>query len=269
MKTATAIVGNPVSHSLSPLIHQHWMSKYGIAGSYERIEIARENFASEFPLLKNKNLRGVNITVPFKESVLPFIDEMSESAAVMGAVNTVVFDKKTSGYNTDAEGFRLMLADGGWAGSGRRLVMLGAGGAARAVLHALKDSFEQIIIINRDISRAEKLSPSAIIKNWAEAPEFLHDCDLLVNTTSLGMKGQPELELDISNLPTAAFVADIIYVPEKTKLLKQAEARGNRIIGGLGMLLHQAAAAFEIWHGIRPEIDGVLVGKLAEELKTR
>jgi shikimate dehydrogenase len=207
--------------------------------------------------------------VPFKESVLPFIDEISESAAAIGAVNTVVFDKKTSGYNTDAEGFRLMLADGGWPGSGRRLVMLGSGGAARAVLYALKNSFEQIVIINRDISRAEKLSSTAIIKDWAEAPEFLHECDLLVNTTSLGMKGQPELELDISNLPVAAFVADIVYVPEKTGLLQRAEARGNRIIGGIGMLLHQAAAAFELWHGIRPEIDGALVGKLAEELKIR
>ena len=257
------VIGHPVAHSKSPALHNAWMARYGIHGLYEKIDIVPGDLAGRFPKLQAQGYAGINVTVPHKESVLALCDHLDDTARAIGAVNTVTFGQDGArGFNTDSFGFLENLRSV-WAGRGPAVV-LGAGGAARAAVHALKSAgFSSIVVINRTPERAEHFAQDfgvdvGLWGNWS----VLSSAALLVNTTSLGMAGQPSLEIDLRALPKEAAVYDIVYTPRMTELLTAARARGNSVVTGFGMLVHQARKAFEIWTGILPERDN----KLEEEL---
>ncbi len=231
-------------------------------GAYERIATPPGEFARFARGVGVGGLRGANVTVPYKEEAFAACDRLTPSARAIGAVNTLWREGGDLwGDNTDAEGFLGSLdeATPEWRRATRSALVLGAGGAARAVVHALRSiGVERVTIANRTLDRARALAtasgPGAGARAWDEAGAALGEVDLLVNATTLGMTGQPAFELDLSRLAPRAIVADIVYVPLKTSLLADAERRGHRVVGGLGMLLHQAAPGFERWFGVRPAV---------------
>lgn len=257
------IIGWPVSHSRSPILHGYWLRKYAIAGSYEYIPIAPENFSAEFRALPSQGFVGANVTIPHKQAAMLCCDELDSVSKRLGAVNTVVIrDGRFYGSNTDGFGFmqNLRLSAPDWKPQSGPAVIIGAGGAARAVIAALCDAgVNEIRLFNRTRARADRLAADlggpVMTGDWAGLNAALEDCGLLVNCSSLGMKGQPELEISLQKLPLAAFVYDLVYTPLCTPLLAAASARGNPIIDGLGMLLHQARPGFAAWFGIMPEVD--------------
>jgi len=256
------VTGWPISHSRSPIIHGYWLNRHRINGSYEKIATPPADFASFARGVGVGDLRGANVTVPHKEAAFALCDRVTEAARAIGAVNTLWReDGLLWGDNTDAEGFARNMEEEapGWREGARSALVLGAGGAARAILHALLSSgVERVAIANRTPDRARALAEGAgsrvAFQDWRDVETKLGEVDLLVNTTSLGMSGQSELALDISVLAPRAIVADIVYVPLRTALLEQALRRGHRVVGGLGMLLHQAAPGFERWFGVRPVV---------------
>ncbi len=264
------VMGWPVSHSLSPRLHGHWLARYQINGSYEAIAVEPEDLPSALSQLAETGFRGVNLTVPHKETALALVDKIDETAKRIGAINTIVVadDGALAGSNTDAFGFIENLRDhvpdqvaAGW--SGRPVTVLGAGGAARAVCTALLDcGVGEIRLVNRTADRAVALSETlaglaerATIYAWSDRAAALADTGLLVNTTVLGMRGQEPLALDLAKLPGDATVNDIVYTPLETDLLAQARRRGNPVVDGLGMLLHQARPGFQAWFGVEPTVD--------------
>jgi shikimate dehydrogenase len=259
-----------VAHSLSPKLHGYWLKKYGIEGEYRALAIEPKNLKEAVTSLPQRGWRGCNLTLPHKETVLAFLDFVDEAAKIIGAVNTIIVDANNLlyGSNTDAYGFTENIRPG--LSQKNKAVILGAGGAARAVCYALVQlDFAEIILINRTPERAQALaaqSPGKIItRTWGERSALLKNANLLVNTTSLGMTGKEPLDIDLAALPQSALVTDIVYTPLMTPLLKQAQARGNAIIDGLGMLMHQAVPGFEAWFGVRPEVTGELNRHLLNE----
>ncbi|MBS28200.1 MAG: shikimate dehydrogenase [Alphaproteobacteria bacterium] len=262
------VMGWPIAHSLSPHLHGHWLSRYEIAGSYEALPVEPDDLAAVLGALHNDGFRGVNLTVPHKEAALDMVDRLDDMARRIGAVNTIVVDDDgaLSATNTDAfgliENIRAMAPDrtAGVFG-GRPAVILGAGGAARAAVVGLADlGVTELRVINRTVARAEALAgiagPARLSAvGWDGAPGALADAGLLVNTSTLGMDGQPPLDLDLEALPDDAVVNDIVYAPLETGLLVRARARGNHVVDGLGMLLHQARGGFRAWFGVDPEVD--------------
>lgn len=259
------VVGHPIAHSRSPLIHGHWLRRYGIDGTYERIDVPPDGFAGFLASLPANGFVGGNVTVPHKEAAFALAATRSARAERIGAVNTLVLgrDGAIHADNTDALGFVAHVDESLGADWTERLegsvVVLGAGGAARAIAVGLLDrGVRRILVANRTPARAlalTRLDPERIgCVDWEELPRVLETCGLLVNTTSLGMKGQPPLGLDLSPLPGTAAVADIVYAPLETDLLASARARRLRTVDGLGMLLHQAAPGFAQWFGVRPEV---------------
>jgi shikimate dehydrogenase len=274
-KRRAFVCGHPIAHSRSPLIHGYWLEELGIAGSYERVDAAPDDFPRFLSSLRRNGFAGGNVTLPHKEAAFMAVEKRDPAAEVIGAVNTLWFDQDGAlcGGNTDAYGFAANLDDEvpQWT-KGRRAVVLGAGGAARAVIHALKDrGYDDIRIVNRTPARAEALAvhfaPGVSTHEWGCAADLSSDTDLLVNTTSLGMKGAPALEVDLSPLPMHAVVADIVYVPLETELLKAAKARGLAIAEGLGMLLHQAVPGFEHWFGRRPTVSEALRSRIVANME--
>ena len=270
------VVGWPVGHSLSPRLHGFWLEHHGIDGAYLPLAVAPEHFETALRGLGEAGFRGVNVTIPHKRTALALCDEVAPLAARIGAVNTLVFeDGRLKGSNTDAFGFLENLRQGASAGeppawdptAGPALI-LGAGGAARAVAVALLDAgTPDLRLANRTAARAEALAQELGAQElggqvtavpWARRGAALEDLALLVNTTSLGMAGEPPLELDLDPLPTGALVTDIVYAPLETDLLARARARGNPVVDGLGMLLHQARPGFEAWFGVAPEVTAEL-----------
>lgn len=257
------VIGYPISHSKSPLIHNHWLDRYGIAGDYSAIEVAPENLESDIARLAGAGFAGFNVTIPHKQAVMPLCATLDPTARAIGAVNTIVIrDGALHGMNTDAFGFLENLQKSSFGADfiHRPAVVLGAGGAARAVVHALLNAGAgRILLTNRTMGKIGDIVAMApdVIEPvaWDDKNAALTGAGLLVNTTSLGMTGQPELEIDLSLLPQDAVVCDIVYAPLMTAFLQQAETRGNQIVTGIGMLLHQARPAFEQWFGILPEID--------------
>lgn len=273
------VMGWPVSHSLSPALHNRWLKRYGIDGAYVPLPVSPEHFPQALRLLAQMGFRGVNVTVPHKEAALHAVDRIDDQARRIGAVNTVVMGEDGSliGRNTDGEGFLAALrARVPGAVPEGVCVLIGAGGAARAIAVALLDSgVEALLIVNRGAERATALAmalrasfPEARIQtvNWVHRAETLAEASLVVNTTSLGMVGMPPLDLSLDALGKSAIVYDIVYNPLKTPLLARAEAEGHRIVGGLGMLLHQAVPGFEAWFGVRPEVDEALEAFLAARI---
>jgi shikimate dehydrogenase len=253
------VVGHPIRHSRSPLIHGHWLKEHGLAGSYERVDVAPEDFEGFFRGFAKEGFRGGNVTIPHKEAAFRLVDVTTERARRLEAVNTLwVEDGRVHGDNTDVAGFIANLDQtlGAWA-AGMALV-LGAGGAARGVIAGLLDRVGRIVVANRTEGKAQELvrfAPGRIEPAaWRDVPERLAQADLLVNTTSCGMAGHPPLDVDITPLPDHAVVTDIVYVPLETALLGQARARGLRAVDGLGMLLHQAVPGFARWFGVTPAV---------------
>ena len=257
------VCGHPIAHSRSPTIHGYWLNKYGIAGSYEAIDVAPQNAASFFAALKERGFVGGNVTIPHKEAAFAAAVRRDEAAEKIGAVNTLWFeDGVLCGGNTDAAGFAANLDEHApeWTKAGAAVV-LGAGGAARAVIHALKErGFTDIRVTNRTVARAVELADRfgpGVTAHPAPTKKLLGDAGLLVNTTALGMAGKPgadELPANPDLLPRHAIVTDIVYVPLETPLLKAARASGLKTVDGLGMLLHQAAPGFARWFGRRPVV---------------
>jgi shikimate dehydrogenase len=265
-----AIVGWPVEHSRSPALHGYWLRKYGIEGHYGRLPVEPKPEALKALvdfLRKTPNARGCNLTLPHKIDIMPLLDRIHPDAERIGAVNTVIKqpDGSLEGRNSDGFGFVSALRQGAphWQAKDGPAVVLGAGGAARAVVASLVDAgVPELRLINRTQQAAINLGVAftprdgrqIMIERWDERSAMLDGATLLVNTTSLGMKGQPPLELDLARLPANAVVDDIVYVPLETDLLATARKRGNTCIDGLGMLLHQGRMGFEAWFGQTVEV---------------
>ena len=259
------VCGHPIAHSRSPMIHGHWLREYRIAGSYRAIDVTPRDFPDFLRGLPRSGLAGGNVTIPHKEAAYAGVVERDEAAEIIGAVNTLwLHEGELRGGNTDVHGFAANLDQFApeWRKS-EHAVVLGAGGAARAVVYALKEAgIGEIRIVNRTRERAielrDRFGPAITAAGLEALPEALVDADLLVNTTSLGMHGNAELPADPGMLPDHAIVTDIVYVPLKTPLLEAAERRALKTVDGLGMLLHQAAPAFARWFGRMPEVTDAL-----------
>lgn len=257
------VVGWPVAHSRSPRLHGFWLDRHGIDGAYVPLAVHPDNLDRAIRALPALGFRGVNVTVPHKRTVMPICDRIDPLADRIGAVNTIVagVDGSLTGSNTDAFGFVENLRQSGeWNPAGGSAAVIGAGGAARAVCVGLIDAgVPEIRLVNRTENRARALAdefgPKIHAMPWARREDSLDGATLLVNTTSLGMTGQPALELTLDALPADAVVNDIVYAPLETDLLAAARARGNPVVDGLGMLLHQARPAFEAWFGVMPAVD--------------
>jgi shikimate dehydrogenase len=273
------IMGWPVAHSRSPLLHGFWLRDSGIDGAYVPLPVRPEHIEDALRALPVLGFRGCNLTIPHKQAALSVVDRVQPLARRIGAVNTIVVasDGNLEAWNTDAFGFRENLREAvpNWYPAAGPAVVLGAGGSARAVVAALTDTgVGEIRIVNRTLSRAEAVArdlstPTTriTIHSWAEANRVQREAGLLVNTTSLGMTGEPPLVLDLSALRPSAPVVDIVYVPLETGLLAAARRRGHPVVDGLGMLLHQGRPGFEAWFGasveVTPELRSAIVATLA------
>lgn len=269
MTKRAAVIGHPINHSKSPLIHQYWIEKYRLAATYEALDIAPEKLEGAIRSLAEQ-YAGFNVTLPHKEKILTLCDEIDELARNVGAVNTVTIENgKLYGTNTDVFGFteNIKSKEPGFDFSSGPAVILGAGGAARAIVYALiTEGVPEIRIVNRTKEKAEiliKKFKNSRVWDWQERDQSLSGANLLVNTTSMGMKGQPELEMDLNKLPKTALVNDIVYAPLMTDLLIRAQDRGNKTVTGIGMLLHQARPAFHSWFGVMPDVDTELEKRVA------
>ena len=268
------VIGWPIEQSRSPLIHGHWLQTHNIGGSYEKYAVAPEELPHFIAQLTEKNLSGINVTIPHKELVLQLADKVTETAKAIGAANTLWFENnQLVADNTDSYGFITHLKNNAphWSPNHPAMI-LGAGGAARAIIHALKTAgVPKIYLTNRTKTRAENLAeefglPVKVIP-WQDKEQHLNDTHLLVNSTSLGMTGKPPLEINLTTMPTAAIVYDIVYVPLETELLSTAKSLGLTPIDGLGMLLHQAVPGFEQWFGTRPIVTDDLRQLIVNDLE--
>lgn len=264
------IIGWPVSHSRSPRLHGHWLERYGIDGAYMPLPVRPEHFASAVMGLQHAGFAGANVTIPHKIAAFEICDVVEESARRAGAVNTLVFNGgRVSGSNTDGWGFLAHLRANGLAMPCGPALLLGAGGAARAIASVLLEAGVPVTVTNRTPDRAERLAsdlPRLGLVPWEARAEATADAALLVNTTSLGMHGHPGLDLPLDHASPSLVVCDIVYVPLETPLLAEARARGLQAVDGLGMLLHQAVPGFHAWFGVMPEVDDQLRHFVARDL---
>lgn len=263
-----ALLGDPVAHSLSPLLHNHWFERYGVDGVYLALRVPAPDLAATVRLLPRLGFLGFNVTLPHKEAAFHLVDRHDAAAARIGAVNTILVEPEGTllGRNTDGEGFlhHLRAECPSWRPTAAPAVLLGAGGAARAIAAALLEAgVPDLRIANRTRERAAALAAwladhfplQPVVVPWEQRAEALAGAGLLVNCTSLGMRGKPPLELPLDALPRSAIVADIVYVPLETDLLQQARRRGHPVVDGLGMLIYQAVPGFRHWGGIDPQPD--------------
>ena len=268
------VIGWPIAHSRSPLIHRHWLAKYAIAGRYTKEAVKPGHLAGFLAGLADRGFAGVNVTVPHKEAVLALADHREPVAMAIGAANTLWFDGgRLYATNTDADGFMANLTQLApeWRRGDGPVAVLGAGGAARAILYGFAQAgVGEIRLLNRTRSRAERLAeafgPAVRVHDWGERERALGDVGVLVNATSLGMAGASELAIDLGALPDHAVVADIVYAPLETNLLRAARGRGLATVDGLGMLMHQAVPGFEKWFGVRPDVTPELRQALERDL---
>jgi shikimate dehydrogenase len=258
------VIGSPIAHSKSPQLHGHWLKTYGIAGHYIPMDVASDDLAAVIKTLPKMGFVGVNITIPHKETVLSIADLVTDRAILIGAANTLIFrkDGKIHADNTDGYGFLENLKTGapGWQPKAGPAAILGAGGAARAVIASLLDAgVPEILLSNRTRVRAEKLQSDfgsrVRVMDWVQAGNMIEHASLVVNTTSLGMIGKGEMRVPLDGLNQGTVVTDLVYAPLKTHFLETAEQMGCVTVDGLGMLLHQAVPGFERWFGKRPEVD--------------
>jgi shikimate dehydrogenase len=257
------VMGWPVAHTRSPAIHNHWIAKYGLKGAYVQLPVQPERLETAIRGLAALGFAGCNVTVPHKVSAMRFMDELHPAARRVAAINTIVVqpDGRLLGMNNDGAGYIQSLhdADATWRGDAGPALVLGAGGAARAIVVALLDEgVPELRITNRTLERAQELANDfgdrVKVVPWAERNEAMAGVSLLVNTTSLGMHGQAPLDVALDALPLEAMVSDAVYIPLETPLLADARKAGHRTVNGLGMLLNQARPAFQSWFGVLPEV---------------
>ncbi len=275
------VIGHPVAHSLSPALHEYWLAEHGIDGAYIPLNLGEEHFSSALDTLYNAGFQGANVTLPHKARAFAVAREHDESARLTGAVNTLIRreDGGFLGKNTDVQGFIENLRTGGIDPTTlNHALILGAGGAGRGVAAGLAlHGCRMITFANRTLSSAERLAQELSASlgtarfqavSWHERNSAAESADLLVNTTQLGMHGQQPLDFDVHCLPASASVCDIVYNPLETQLLSAARGRGLHVVGGLGMLLHQAAPGFEAWFGVRPRVTSELYAHIARMIGT-
>lgn len=265
----TGLIGHPVKHSKSPVLHCHWLKKYNINGTYDLHDTTPEELETKIRTLTDQNYTGFNVTIPYKESIFNLCDTLDDLACTVGAVNTVtVQNGKLHGTNTDVFGFieNFKIETQDFDLTKGPAVILGAGGAAKAVIHGLLiEGVQQIRLLNRTKDKAEALREQTLypkkisIIEWNKRNDALRDAHVLINTTALGMQGYPDLDISLKHLPPGAAVSDIVYNPLDTGLLQCAKENGYITAPGIGMLIHQARKAFELWHGLLPDVDDSLV----------
>jgi shikimate dehydrogenase len=261
------VIGDPVAHSLSPRLHGHWLARYGLRGYYVPMRVAQSDLAEVLRTLPLMGFAGVNVTIPHKEHVLSLVDKVTDRAALIGAANTLTFTARDriQADNTDGTGFlaNIRQAIPGWSASMGPALVLGSGGAAKAIVWALlSDGAPVVHVANRTRARAdglkEQFGARVSPQDWTTIPDLVREAALIVNTTSLGMQGQPPLGVDLGGATPRTVVTDIVYTPLRTELLEQAEALGCQTVDGLGMLLHQAVPGFERWFSYTPMVDDEL-----------
>jgi len=269
------LLGWPVAHSRSPVIHNHWLAHYGIPGRYVLFGVPPEKLEAAVRGIAALGLRGCNVTTPHKQAIFPLLDRVDDLACRIGAINTVVVEKDgtLTGFNNDGNGFIQSLRDidPKWRPDSGPVLVLGAGGAARAVVASLAaQGAKEIRLANRTPDKAQEIaaavSPVVKVLPWERREEALDGVALLANATSLGSAGKPSLEIALDRLPKGALVGDLIYVPPETPLLAAARKRGNVTVNGLGLLLNQARPAFNAWFGVMPEITPALKQAIAATL---
>ena len=274
MKKA-CVIGWPIAHSRSPIIHNYWLAKYGLEGLYERRPVSPQELPEFLRNLAEHGYVGCNVTIPHKEAALQHIHHFDDVVARTGSLNTVyLVGSKTHATSTDGEGFyqNLIATVPGLSLQGKRAILLGAGGSAKAIIERLLwTGIGEICVMNRTSAKIEELKASfgSVIKALP-IDHYVSESKsaaLLINATSQGMTGQPKLDIDLSALPSDAVVADLVYVPLETNLIKMAKARGLRTVGGLGMLLHQAVVGFEKWFGVRPEVTAEIHNLVAADIE--
>ncbi|WP_435230580.1 shikimate dehydrogenase [Pseudopelagicola sp. nBUS_20] len=260
----SGVIGDPIAHSKSPKLHGYWLRKYGLNGQYVPLEVETDDLANVLKAMPRMGFVGCNVTLPHKERALHCVDQITDRATLIGAVNTIIFrnDGTSLGDNTDGYGFIENLRQGApnWLADTGPAVVLGAGGAARAVIASLLDAgVAEIFLTNRTRARSEQLREDfgarVTIVDWVQAGNVLEKAATLVNTTSLGMTGKPELRVPLDGLQKNTVVTDLVYTPIQTPLLAKASSKGCTTVDGLGMLLHQAVPGFERWFGRRPVVD--------------
>ncbi|NVJ99778.1 MAG: shikimate dehydrogenase [Alphaproteobacteria bacterium] len=271
-----AVIGWPISHSLSPVIHNHWMKTHGIEGHYDKVAVEPDNLAEALDRFREEGFSGFNVTVPHKETVMAHLDKIAPLARQMGAVNTVQIadDGTLTGFNTDGIGLvtNLKKSVPDWPHD-KPVLILGAGGAARAAaLGLLTENVPMVMITNRTREKAEAIARDIgrgrmTVVDWEDRSHAVSAAGLVVNTTVLGMKGQHPLEIDLMAAAKDTVVYDIVYQPLMTPLLRDAEALGLRTVTGLGMLVYQAAAAFKIWFGVEVDYDDALRAELEAQFQ--
>ena len=257
------VIGNPITHSLSPELHNYWIKENGINGIYNKEKLNVEDLKEFFLKIKNKEINGANITVPFKRDVIAYLDQLSLEAEKTQSVNTVYLKKdKITGHNTDIDGFELAIKDANYDIKGKKVLILGAGGVVPSVIFALyKMRVLSVTISNRTKSKAENLKSlfnDLKIVDWGEASNF----DMIINATSIGLKKEDKLDLDLSKFKNSEFFYDVIYNPKETNFLKDGKKLGKKTENGKKMFIYQASKAFKIWHGIEPKVNEQVIGLL-------
>lgn len=258
------VLGHPIGHSKSPQLHGYWLKRYNLRGHYVPIDVASDRLEHAIQAMRELGFVGANVTIPHKESVLGLADLVTDRATLIGAANTLIFrkDGKLHADNTDGYGFIENLKQGAphWMPQAGPALVMGAGGAARAIISSLLDAgVPEVVLSNRTRIKAERLSDAfgrrVRVIDWIKLGNQIEACATIVNTTSLGMVGQPEMRVPLDGLRPGQVVTDIVYTPLETKLLLEARRAGCTTVDGLGMLLHQAVPGFERWFGVRPEVD--------------
>ena len=250
------VIGNPIDHSLSPQIHNYWIKKNNISGIYDKQKLNSSNLNELIIKIKNKEINGLNVTVPFKNEIISYLDTLSNEAKTTQSVNTIYLENdKVVGHNTDIDGFELAIKDKDYDVKGKRIFILGAGGVVPSIIFALnKMKASEIVISNRTKQKAEKLKDlfkNLSIVDWGKIPYF----DMIINATSLGLSNKDDINLDFSKVEKDKFFYDVIYNPKETNFLKKGKKLGNRIENGKLMFIYQALEAFKLWHGIEPEVN--------------
>ena len=254
------VIGNPIEHSLSPKLHNFWIKVNNFDAIYEKKKLNENQLADLILEIKKKNIHGINVTVPFKKAVIPYLDKLTFESESTQSVNTIhLEDDKLVGHNTDIEGFERSIQDLKLDLINKKALVLGAGGVVPSIIFALnKMKVSEVIISNRTKSKAESLKDlfkNIRIVEWGEIPEF----DIIINATSVGLKDEDKMNLDISKVGKNKFFYDVIYKPSETNFLKTGKKLGNRTENGKMMFIYQAQGAFKMWHGIQPEINPELI----------
>jgi shikimate dehydrogenase len=271
------VMGWPIAQSRSPILHNYWIEKYNLSGRYVPLAVRPERLADAIRGLPALGFRGCNLTMPHKQLAMTMVDDVTDTAKRIGAINCIVVgdDGRMSGTNNDGNGYVLSIQEAApqWKPSDGPIAILGAGGAARAIIVALVErGVSELRLINRTFEKAERLAeeffPTIKPITWDKRSDAIGDVALLVNATDQGMVGKPALDISLDKLSKQTLVSDLIYVPPETSFLAAAKARGNVTINGLGMLLHQARPAFQAWFGVLPEITSELRTKIMDTFKT-